>query len=168
MVAMLNKKALHIGIEWLHNRLTSFTYWHSILLNWCIITKSQQLSGHLKVVRTERAVLKPKFWNEWMNEKDILGFKLCTEVEKNFQTPWQLFEQAVPNLASRNGLKPTTAPISSTAISQEMPPPSITKIRLKITYLKFHSNFPGTNELTLFHIYSMSHMCPGPTFTNMD
>ena len=32
-------------------------------------------------------------------------------------------------------------------ISQEMPQPSITKIRLKITYLKFHSNFPGSNEL---------------------
>ena len=25
--------------------------------------------------------------------------------------------------------------------------PSITKISLKITYLKFHSNFPGANEL---------------------
>ena len=33
------------------------------------------------------------------------------------------------------------------AISQEMPQPSVTKIRLKITYLKFHSNFPGANEL---------------------
>ena len=33
------------------------------------------------------------------------------------------------------------------AISQEMPQPSITKIHLKITYLKFHSNFPGANEL---------------------
>ena len=33
------------------------------------------------------------------------------------------------------------------AISQEMPQPSITKIRLKITYLKFHSIFPGANEL---------------------
>ena len=33
------------------------------------------------------------------------------------------------------------------AISQEMPQPSITKISLKITYLKFHSNFPGANEL---------------------
>ena len=31
------------------------------------------------------------------------------------------------------------------AISQEMPQPSIC---LKITYLKFHSNFPGANELT--------------------
>ena len=28
-----------------------------------------------------------------------------------------------------------------------MPQPSITKIRLKITYLNFHSNFPGANEL---------------------
>ena len=33
------------------------------------------------------------------------------------------------------------------AISQEMPQPSIIKICLKITYLKFHSNFPGANEL---------------------
>ena len=33
------------------------------------------------------------------------------------------------------------------AISQEMPQPSITKICLIITYLKFHSNFPGANEL---------------------
>ena len=33
------------------------------------------------------------------------------------------------------------------AISLEMPQPSITKICLKSTYLKFHSNFPGTNEL---------------------
>ena len=31
-------------------------------------------------------------------------------------------------------------------ISQEMPQPSITKIYLKITCLKFHSNFPGANE----------------------
>ena len=29
------------------------------------------------------------------------------------------------------------------AISQEMPQPSVTKICLKITFLKFHSNFPG-------------------------
>ena len=33
-------------------------------------------------------------------------------------------------------------------ISLEMPQPSITKICLKITYLKFHSNFSGANELT--------------------
>ena len=32
-------------------------------------------------------------------------------------------------------------------ISQEMPQRSITKICLKITCLKFHSNFPGANEL---------------------
>ena len=35
------------------------------------------------------------------------------------------------------------------AISQEIPQPRITKIRFKITYLKFHSDhLPGTNELT--------------------
>ena len=34
------------------------------------------------------------------------------------------------------------------AISQEMPQPSITKICLKITCLKFNSNFPGASELT--------------------
>ena len=33
------------------------------------------------------------------------------------------------------------------AISQGAPQPSITKIRLKITYLKFLSNLPGANEL---------------------
>ena len=31
-------------------------------------------------------------------------------------------------------------------ISQEIPQPSITKISLKSTYLKFHSNFSGANE----------------------
>ena len=35
------------------------------------------------------------------------------------------------------------------AISQEMPQPSITKIRLKITCLKFYWNSPGANELSL-------------------
>ena len=34
------------------------------------------------------------------------------------------------------------------AVSQKMPQPSVTKIYLKITYLKLHSNFPGANELT--------------------
>ena len=33
------------------------------------------------------------------------------------------------------------------AISQGMPQPAITKIRLKITYIEFHSNFLGANEL---------------------
>ena len=35
------------------------------------------------------------------------------------------------------------------AISQEMPQPLIIKIYLKITRLKFHSYFPGANELML-------------------
>ena len=39
--------------------------------------------------------------------------------------------------------------IHISTISQEMPQPSITKIRLKITHIEFHSNFPGANELTL-------------------
>ena len=34
------------------------------------------------------------------------------------------------------------------ALSQEKPQPSITKICLKITYLKFHSSFPVANELS--------------------
>ena len=37
--------------------------------------------------------------------------------------------------------------INLRAISKEKPQQSITKIILKITYLKFHSNFPGANEL---------------------
>ena len=42
-------------------------------------------------------------------------------------------------------------------ISQEVRQPSITKIRLKITYLKFHLNFPGANDLqwgTYFLFYA--------------
>ena len=37
------------------------------------------------------------------------------------------------------------------AISQEMPQPAITKIRLKMKYLKFHSNFPAANGLNTFY-----------------
>ena len=51
------------------------------------------------------------------------------------------------------------------AISQDMPQPAISKIRFKITYLNFHSNFPGANEL--IPIYgrwtSISHF----SFTNI-
>ena len=39
--------------------------------------------------------------------------------------------------------------IHTKAISQKMPLTSITKICLKITHLKLHSNFPGANELTV-------------------
>ena len=44
--------------------------------------------GRLKIVCAKRAPLKLKFLNEWMNEKNILGFKLCAEAENFFQTPW--------------------------------------------------------------------------------
>ena len=51
-----------------------------------------------------------------------------------------------------------------------MPQPSITKICLKITCLKFHSNFPGANELKyvviivkdLTILYSQYHNCCWP------
>ena len=42
--------------------------------------------------------------------------------------------------------------IHSRTISQEISQPSITKICLRITCLKFHSNFPGANELRLNHV----------------
>ena len=38
--------------------------------------------------------------------------------------------------------------------TRDIPQPSLTKIHLKITYLKFHSNFSGANELTLFLLMS--------------
>ena len=41
-------------------------------------------------------------------------------------------------------------------ISQEIHQPSITKISLKMTYLKFHSNLPGANEL--IHHVVMTHL----------
>ena len=40
------------------------------------------------------------------------------------------------------------------AISQAMPQPSIIQIHLKITYIKFHSNFPGASEMIIIY----SHM----------
>ena len=49
--------------------------------------------------------------------------------------------------------------IHITAISQEMPQPSIAKICLKIKCLKFHSNFTGANELT--HWGWVTHICVG-------
>ena len=50
----------------------------------------------------------------------------------------------------------------SRASSQEMPRPSIsiTEINLKIAYLKFHSNFPGANEL-------IASVCQPPSSLNM-
>ena len=49
------------------------------------------------------------------------------------------------------------------AISQELPQPSITKICLKITCLKFHLNFPGANDLTQTRCCSLEclemHLC---------
>ena len=52
------------------------------------------------------------------------------------------------------------------AISQEIPQPSVTKICLKITYLKFHSNFPGADELKKIALTSRSiAMWLGPTTT---
>ena len=39
-----------------------------------------------------------------------------------------------------------------------MPQPLITKIHLKIAYLKFRSNFPGANELR--YIYNFPHINP--------
>ena len=68
------------------------------------------------------------------------------------------------NFGSGNGLLPDgTKPLPESvltdhqrspvtypgAFSQEMPQSSITKICLKITYLEFHSNFPGASELMI-------------------
>ena len=63
------------------------------------------------------------------------------------------------NIGSGNGLVPDWSSAKSSdiyikAISQEMPQPSITKICLKITYLKFHSNFQGANELTGYIMFT--------------
>ena len=42
------------------------------------------------------------------------------------------------------------------AISQEIPQPSVTKIRLKITYQHFHSNPSGVNELMYSSLLSVN------------
>ena len=48
--------------------------------------------------------------------------------------------------------------INIRAISQVMPQPWITKIRLKITYLKFYWNSPGPNELNMSNIWHKSNL----------
>ena len=52
------------------------------------------------------------------------------------------------------------------ANSQEMPLPSITKIWLKITCLKFNSNFPGADELTHCDLNTM--VCIAQTTLNRE
>ena len=59
------------------------------------------------------------------------------------------------NIDSGNGITWTNVDWSSVksseihlrAISHKIPQPLITKISMKITYLKFLSNLPGANEL---------------------
>ena len=46
------------------------------------------------------------------------------------------------------------------AISQEMPQPSFTKIRFKITFLKFHPNFPEANVLISRLLMTWQHKKP--------
>ena len=75
------------------------------------------------------------------------------------------------NISSGNGLlpdgtKPLLEPMLTDhqcravtfifIISQEMPQQSITNICLKITYLKFHSNFPGASELIVSIVLAAS------------
>ena len=45
-----------------------------------------------------------------------------------------------------------------------MPQPSITKICLKITYLEFHSNFLGANELSAIMQQPITWACVNPAF----
>ena len=42
------------------------------------------------------------------------------------------------------------------AISHDIPEPSIIEFSLKITYVVFHSNLPGDNELTLLQFESLN------------
>ena len=59
---------------------------------------------------------------------------------------------SIKSIKSRTVIRgPRSSDIHIFTISQEIPQPAITKIRLKITNLKFHSNFPGANELRLWN-----------------
>ena len=68
------------------------------------------------------------------------------------------------NIGTGNGLlpdgtKPLPEPILTFHNLSPVPQPSITKNRLKITYLKFHSNFSGVNELMItFHFYMLKRL----------
>ena len=76
------------------------------------------------------------------------------------------------NIGSGNGLLPygtkplpepmlldhQWSPSHIREISQEMPQPLITKMCLKITYLNFHSNLPGANELSNLIYRAKTHL----------
>ena len=47
-----------------------------------------------------------------------------------------------------SSVKSSDINITTWAIPQEMPQPSITKMHLKIIDLKFHGNLPGANKLS--------------------
>ena len=81
-----------------------------------------------------------------------------------------IWRQIWVNIGSGNGLfpdgtKPLPEPmltdhqwspetvILGQAISQVMPQPSVTKICLKITYVKFNSNFPRVNKLKFVFMF---------------
>ena len=111
---------------------------------------------------------KSRTWIMWMrgcltdhmNSEADLGLALLINSLWPSDAIWQ---QIWVNTGSGNGLLPggtkplpelmltdhQSSDIHIRAISQKMPGLSAIKIRLKITHLKFHSNFPGANELTL-------------------
>ena len=77
----LNRSGCHCNVHglWLHSGMLRMLHgiWPVVCYAW---------SGHLKIT-----ALKQKFWNECMNEKNILAFKLCAKAEKKFQTPCAWF-----------------------------------------------------------------------------
>ena len=75
--------------------------------------------GRLKIV------LKPKFWNEWKKTPNILGFKLCTEAEKFFQTPWPVPTPGQKKLfrCPRPGDVPTTEAVDNPPGPRDPPEP---------------------------------------------
>ena len=73
----------------------SFIHASHVNLNTDMSSLPMPLPGRLKIECAERAALKPNFLNEWINEKNILGFKLCAEAKIFFLTPWPLLLIAV-------------------------------------------------------------------------
>ena len=119
---------------------------HYVNQCWLIISKVDLVASSMRLVASSMrrksflvTTNKLQIWSVW-----IVLVCICLECN--------LLEIKLPTYLKSSDIHIRT-------ISQEIPQPSITKICLKITCLKFHSNFPGANELTFYGLSALFVNC---------
>ena len=117
------------------HRMSSWTSYGVHLMN----LLSAQLSGHLQIQESPHYLFNNSLWPNgaiWRH-RSRSGNGLLPAGTKPLIT-WTNFDWS----------SVMSSDIHIRAVSQELHQPSISKICLKIICLKFHSNFPGANELS--------------------